>query len=218
MKQLIYLFAVSLLSLPQAFAAEKSLVLAGGCFWCMEKPFEEIKGVKSVTSGFSGGDLVNPSYKKVASGSTKHIEVVEIKYDDDIVSFYDLLKVFWLQINPTDSGGQFVDRGHQYTSAIFYNDAEEKKIAEAFKKKLNELKICPKPIVTPIRESMAFYPAEEYHQDYYKKNPIRYWYYRNGSGRDKYLKSIWSDENLKKYESTFNKNRTKKSDSDLNPA
>ncbi|MEC9282261.1 MAG: peptide-methionine (S)-S-oxide reductase MsrA [Bdellovibrionota bacterium] len=214
MKQTLYILVISLFTGHYLMGAEKSVILAGGCFWCMEKPFEQINGVKSVTSGFSGGETINPSYKEVSSGSTKHIEVVKIIYDDQKVSFYELLKVFWQQVNPTDSGGQFVDRGHQYTTAIFYNNEMEKKIAEEFKTNLNNLKIYPKTVITPIRGAMPFYSAEEYHQDYYKKNPVRYWYYRNGSGRDKYLKSVWSKENKEKYENAFNKKRTKIANSD----
>ncbi|MCJ8276770.1 MAG: peptide-methionine (R)-S-oxide reductase MsrB, partial [Bdellovibrionales bacterium] len=167
---------------------------AGGCFWCMEPPFEKLDGVKSVVSGFMGGTKVNPAYKEVASGSTKHLEVVQVTYDPNKVSYETLLEVFWRQVNPTDAGGQFVDRGNQYTTAIFYHDIMQKKAAEISKKKMNDSKRFKKPIVTPIREALAFYPAEDYHQDYYKKSTIKYKYYRYRSGRDDYIDKAWGKD------------------------
>ncbi|MBT6326662.1 MAG: peptide-methionine (S)-S-oxide reductase MsrA, partial [Bdellovibrionales bacterium] len=170
---------------------------AGGCFWCMEAPFEKLEGVQSVISGFSGGTIKNPSYDLVSSGKTKHIEVIQIKYDPLKVSYQKLLETFWKNINPTDSGGQFVDRGHQYTTAIFYHNDNQKQWAIRSKEKLERSKIFNKPIITPIRKSIAFYPAEDYHQDYYKKNIItiaKYKYYRAVSGRDDFLNKVWNEK------------------------
>ena len=167
-------------------------IFAGGCFWCMEKPFEELDGVLSVTSGYSGGSNANPTYENYSAGG--HIEVVEIVYDPARVSYDKLLDVYWQQVNPTDSGGQFVDRGHAYTTAIFYTTEDQKKQAEESKAELDKRGIYDKPIVTPIEAAQPFYAAEDYHQDYYKENPLRYKYYRHGSGRDAYLDEIWGKE------------------------
>jgi methionine-S-sulfoxide reductase len=185
---------VSLLSAPDAGAAEKrkKAIFAGGCFWCMEKPFEQLDGVFSVTSGYIGGQTENPTYENYGAGG--HVEAVEILYDPVKVSYAKLLDVFWRQIDPADSGGQFVDRGHAYTTGIFYLDEEQRQLAEKSKNELADSKLFAKPIVTPILAATKFYPAEEYHQDYYKKNPIRYRIYRGGSGRDQFLEKIWGDE------------------------
>ena len=165
---------------------------AGGCFWCVEKAFEEVDGVYEVVSGYSGGDVENPTYEQVSSQSTGHIESIQIFYDPNKVSYEKLLDVFWHNTNPTDSGGQFVDRGSSYTTAIFYHDDKQKEIAEKSKKEIaSEFE---KPIVTPIVPFKAFYPAEEYHQDYYKKNPIRYKYYYTRSGRPDYFEQTWGDD------------------------
>jgi len=169
---------------------------AGGCFWCMEKPFEEIDGVVSVTSGYTGGNTTNPTYQDYGSGG--HIEAVEIAYDPAKVSYGKLLDIFWRQIDPTDAGGQFVDRGREYTSAIFYHDEEQKSLAEISKKNLAHEKIFAEPIVTPILPAMPFYPAEEYHQDYYKKSPLRYKFYRFNSGRDQFLDKTWNERERSK--------------------
>ena len=193
------------------------MIVAGGCFWCMEKPFEKLDGVKKVESGYSGGHVKNPNYKQVSSGKTGHLEVVRITYDSKKISFFQLLKTYWQQVNPTDAGGQFVDRGKHYSTAIYYSDNSEKELAENFKKKLNDLKIYKKDVITPILKIQPFYLAEEYHQDYYKKNPVRYWYYRNGSGRDKYLESVWTEKNKSKYDKAFPDNRTKTEVSDSIP-
>lgn len=164
---------------------------AGGCFWCMEPPFEKLDGVISVVSGYTGGQKVNPTYKEVSSHQTNHLEAIQITYDPSKVSYSELLDVFWRQVDPTDSEGQFVDRGEQYTTAIFYHDDAQKKIALKSKEKLQKRGIYSKPVVTAIRAAGEFYEAEEYHQDYYKENPIRYKFYRYNSGRDKYLDKIW---------------------------
>jgi peptide methionine sulfoxide reductase msrA/msrB len=172
---------------------QEKATFAGGCFWCMESPFEKIDGVKEVISGYTGGHKDNPTYKEVSEGSTGHVEAVQITYDPSKVTYDDLLGVFWQQIDPTDDGGQFVDRGSQYRSAIFYHNDEQKRIAEESKQNLEGSGIYDKPIVTEIREASTFYMAEDYHQDYYKKSPLRYKYYRYNSGRDKYLKEIWEN-------------------------
>ena len=165
---------------------------AGGCFWCMEKPFEKLPGVASVTSGYAGGTNMNPTYQNYAAYG--HIEVVEILYDPMLVSYEKLLEVFWRQIDPTDAGGQFVDRGKAYSTGIFYHNAEQQRLANISKADLDNRGVFDKPIVTPIVPASQFYPAEEYHQDYYKENPLRYKYYRSRSGRDKFLEKVWKDE------------------------
>lgn len=175
-----------------ATTQEKKAVFAGGCFWCMEKPFETIEGVLSVTSGYMGGTSKDPTYRDYATGG--HIEVVEIVFDPDKVTYETLLDTFWRQVDPTDDGGQFVDRGHAYTTAIFYLDDSQKQMALASKEALERSGRFDRPIVTPILAAAPFYPAEQYHQDYYKKNPIRYRFYRSGSGRDVFLQKIWGKE------------------------
>jgi len=206
MKLLIAAFAFgNFASISPIHAGEtKELVLAGGCFWCMEPPFEKLKGVFSVDSGFAGGKEKNPSYSQVSSGSTGHVEAVRIKYDPSQVSFSTLLDVYWRQINPTDNGGQFVDRGSQYRPLIFVKAAEERKIAEASKKAQSESGRYDKPITVEIKDFTTFFLAEDYHQDYYKKNPIRYKYYRGRSGRDDYLDKI-KEKKLKMFTERFKK-------------
>jgi peptide methionine sulfoxide reductase msrA/msrB len=172
--------------------ATERAIFAGGCFWCMEKPFEKLDGVLSVISGYSGGTAENPSYETYHD--TGHIEVVEIVYDPARVSYEALLKVFWKQINPTDPGGQFADRGHGYTTGIFYTTEEQKRLAEESKAALEKRGVFDKPIVTPVEPAQPFYAAEDYHQDYYNKNPLRYGFYRSGSGRDAYLDQVWGKE------------------------
>ncbi len=166
---------------------------AGGCFWCMEPPFEQQAGVYEVISGYAGGDEVDPTYQQVSSGATGHLEVVQVAFNPDEVSYSTLLDIYWRQFDPTDAGGSFVDRGKQYTSAIFYHDETQRKLAEASKAKLAASGIFDKPVVTPILPLKVFYPAEAYHQDYYKENPLRYKYYRHGSGRDQFLAQTWRD-------------------------
>jgi peptide methionine sulfoxide reductase msrA/msrB len=164
---------------------------AGGCFWCMEPPFEKLEGVLAVTSGYSGGSEPDPTYEQVSSGTTGHAEAVQVRYDPARISYETLLAVFWRQIDPTDAGGQFVDRGRQYRSAIFVHDDAQRKAAEASKAALAASGRFDEPIVTEIVPFRAFYPAESYHQDYYKTHPIRYRYYRYGSGRDAFLETAW---------------------------
>ena len=171
---------------------------AGGCFWCMEHPFESLDGVTEVLSGYGGGKSKNPTYAEVSSGRSGHLEVVRITFDPGKVSYKELLDVFWRQIDPTDGGGQFVDRGSQYESAIFYESEEQREVAEASRKALAESGRFSKPIVTEIIKATEFYPAEDYHQDYYKENPVRYNIYRFGSGRDRFLDAVWGSEREKK--------------------
>ena len=167
--------------------------LAGGCFWCVESDLEKLYGVKKVISGYAGGDKVSPSYKEVSSGATGHIEAVQVFFDPMQISYSQILDAFWRGINPTDPGGQFVDRGSQYGSAIFYHSEEQKKLAEQSKKELEKKGPFKGQIVTPIRVFKNFYKAEEYHQDYYKKSKLQYIYYRYRSGRDSFLKKTWKD-------------------------
>ncbi|MDD5461787.1 MAG: peptide-methionine (R)-S-oxide reductase MsrB [Methylococcales bacterium] len=169
-------------------------IFAGGCFWCTESDFEKLPGVYKVTSGFSGGHVVNPSYEDVSKGITGHIESVQVYYEPKVISYEALLEAFWRMVNPTDNEGQFVDRGEQYRTLIFYQNEEEKVKAEHSRQLLNKSGRYKAPVITEIRKVEAFYPAEEYHQDYYKKNPIRYKYYRFNSGRDQYLEKIWGDD------------------------
>lgn len=171
---------------------------AGGCFWCMEPPFEKLDGVAEVVSGYTGGQKENPTYEEVSSGSTGHLEAIQISYDPDKVSYEKLLNTFWMNIDPTDPGGSFVDRGLQYGSAIFYHNEEQKRLAEVSKDKLEKSKVYDKPVVTRIVSFDKFYKAEDYHQDYYKKNPVRYKLYRAGSGRDRYLEKVWKGREEKK--------------------
>jgi peptide methionine sulfoxide reductase msrA/msrB len=167
---------------------------AGGCFWCMEPPFEKLDGVYTVVSGYAGGSEKDPTYKQVSSGQTGHAEVVQIRYDPSRVTYEQLLHVFWRQIDPTDPGGQFADRGSQYRTAIFWHDDEQRKLAERSRAKLAENGPFDRPIVTEIVEAGPFYPAEEYHQDFYLKDSRRYKSYRSGSGRESFLQSVWGDE------------------------
>jgi peptide-methionine (S)-S-oxide reductase len=162
---------------------------AGGCFWCMEPPFDALDGVVSTTSGYTGGHTVNPTYEQVSAGKTGHTEAVEIVYDPRKVTYARLLEVFWRNIDPLTANAQFCDSGSQYRSAIFYHDEAQKTLAEASKKRLQAR--FKQPIVTEIVRASEFYPAEDYHQDYYKKNPVRYKFYRYGCGRDQRLQQIW---------------------------
>ncbi|MCM3566898.1 peptide-methionine (S)-S-oxide reductase MsrA [Neobacillus mesonae] len=166
---------------------------AGGCFWCMVKPFDQQPGIKSVISGYTGGTVENPTYQQVCSGTTGHFEAVQITYDPEIFTYEKLLELFWQQIDPTDAGGQFYDRGQSYQTAIFYHNEFQKKLAEESKQKLQESGKFNKPVVTPILPAQAFYPAEDYHQDYYKKNPAHYERYHVGSGRKGFIEAHWSD-------------------------
>jgi peptide-methionine (S)-S-oxide reductase len=181
------------LSAGGAMAEEyKSAVFAGGCFWCLEKPFDELPGVIETQSGYTGGSVRNPTYEQVSSGSTGHVEAVRVTYDPGKVSYGKLLSVFWRNIDPTDSGGQFCDRGPQYRSVVFFADAGEQD--EALRQKAQLEKENGMRVVTEILPRAEFYSAEEYHQDYYMKNPLRYHFYRQGCGRDQRLRQIWGAE------------------------
>ena len=169
----------------------KKATFAGGCFWCMVKPFYAFDGVISVTSGYTGGAIKYPSYEEVCRGDTGHYEAVEIVYEEDVVRYYELLEAFFMSIDPTDEGGQFNDRGSQYQTAVFYHDETQREIATQYKKMLSESGRFEKKIVTKILPAEVFYPAEEVHQDYYKKNHFRYRVYFEGSGRRRFLKETW---------------------------
>ncbi len=166
---------------------------AGGCFWCIEADFEKVEGVLTVTSGYTGGHVANPTYKQVSAGGTGHAEAIRVVYDPDIVTYEELLEVFWHNIDPTVVDRQFCDVGDQYRSGIFYRDEAQREAAERSLAELEENKPFAQPIVTEITEQSAFYPAEVSHQDYAKKNPIRYAYYRNGCGRDRRLQELWGE-------------------------
>ncbi|KYK20076.1 methionine sulfoxide reductase [Thermoplasmatales archaeon SM1-50] len=194
---------------------EEKATFAGGCFWCMESPFEKLEGVKEVISGYTGGHKEDPTYKEVSTGGTGHVEAVQIIYDPSKITYSELLNVFWKQVDPTDSSGQFVDRGQPYRTAIFYHDEEQKHLAEKSKEELNKSGRYDRPIVTQIVKSSKFYRAEEYHQDYYKKNPIRYKYYRYNSGRDRYLENIWGEKMKTNYREKNNKNYKKPTEEEL---
>ena len=178
------------LPLPVVLAAEKTAIFAGGCFWCIEKDFEHVAGVTDVVSGYTGGTNQNPTYKN--HGKYKHREVVRITYDDAKTDYATLLNIFWRSVDPTDGGGQFCDRGHSYTTAVYALDGEQLELAKASKKKAAaELK---QPLATEIALAQKFTLSEDYHQDYYKKSPVRYKYYRFSCGRDKRVKELWGDQ------------------------
>jgi methionine-S-sulfoxide reductase len=166
---------------------------AGGCFWCMVKPFDSYDGIHAVVSGYTGGDLENPTYEQVCTNATGHKEAVQITFDPNVFPYERLVELFWMQIDPTDPGGQFYDRGSSYESAIFYHSDTQKEIAEASKIALHASGKFSKPIVTPILEAKPFYPAEQYHQDYYKKNPTHYNRYQVGSGRAGFKQKMWGE-------------------------
>jgi len=164
---------------------------AGGCFWCMQPPFDKLEGVVSTTAGYTGGHAENPTYDQVSSGGTGHAEAVEILYDPKKIGYEKLLEVFWHNVDPTDAHGQFCDYGDQYRSEIFYHNADQKRLAEQSKAELERTKPFKDPIVTRITPASTFYPAEEYHQSFYKNNPIRYKFYRYNCGRDARLNQLW---------------------------
>ena len=178
---------------PQEEPALAKATFAGGCFWCMEPPYDELDGVISTTSGYIGGRTKDPTYEQVSAGRTGHAEAVEVVYDPAKVSYETLLEVFWRNVDPTDGGGQFCDRGSQYRTGIFYHTEEQREQAETSKRELEASGRLPKPVVTQIEEATTFYRAEEYHQDYYQRNPIRYKFYRTGCRRDSVLKRLWGE-------------------------
>ena len=180
---------VVLLFAPFSLAATSKATFAGGCFWCMEPPFEKLPGVVSVVSGYTGGTVARPTYEAVSSGATGHYEAVEVTYDPARVSYEKLLEVFWRNVDPTNAKGQFCDVGPQYRAAIFVKSEGERRLAEASKARISRARKFP--VVTEVLPLAPFYRAEEYHQDYYKKNPVRYRFYRFNCGRDRRLRQIW---------------------------
>ncbi len=182
-------------SANSSYAGENShqekATFAGGCFWCMEEAFEKVKGVTSVVSGYIGGQVENPTYEQVSAGGTGHTESIEIIYDPNIVTYQRLLEVYWKNVDPTTPNAQFCDHGNQYRTAIFYHDEHQKQVIDESKKNIEVTKGFPESIVTEISPASTFFPAEEYHQDYYAKNPIRYKYYKWNCGRAKRLEQLW---------------------------
>jgi peptide-methionine (S)-S-oxide reductase len=164
---------------------------AGGCFWCVEQAFDEVEGVLATTSGYMGGKTVDPTYEQVSSGATGHLESVQVKYDPRRVTYERLLEAFWRNIDPLDGGGQFCDRGPQYRAAIFAHDEAQRRLAEASKDRLQRSGRFDRPIATEVREASTFYAAEEYHQDYYRRNPVRYKFYKYSCGRAQRLEELW---------------------------
>jgi len=183
------------LSQPEPPVGEANLAkatFAGGCFWCMEKPFDQLDGVVSTTSGYTGGDTANPTYYEVSRGGTGHVEAVQVLYDPTQVSYDRLLEVFWRNVDPVDEVGQFCDKGSQYHAKIFTHDEQQQQLADQSKQALAKLpQFRQTPIATEIESAQTFYPAEEYHQDYYLKHPVRYQFYRTGCGRDARLQELW---------------------------
>lgn len=172
----------------------ETAIIAGGCFWCVEKDFDRLPGVKETISGYTGGHTDNPTYKAISKGDTGHIEALKVIYDPNVLSYEKLLYSFWRSVDPTDPGGQFCDRGSSYVTAIFALNDEQFKIATISKEKLDATKRLPKPIATEVKRARKFYPAESYHQNYYKKKPLKYGFYRYRCGRDKRVKALWGEE------------------------
>ena len=188
-------FATLSLAAPPVVPPGQALAtFAGGCFWCMEPPYDKLPGVSATISGYIGGRKVNPTYQEVSAGTTGHTEAVQVIYDPKKVSYEKLLEVFWVNVDPTVKDRQFCDSGSQYRTGIFYHDEAQRKAAEASRAVLEKSKPFKDPIVTPIEMAGVFYPAEDYHQDYYLKNPVRYKFYRGGCGRDARLRELWGDK------------------------
>ena len=181
--------------ISQASAESATAILAGGCFWCIEKDFEHVDGVTDVISGYTGGTTPNPTYNNHTAG--KHLEAVQITYDTNKISYENLLSIFWRSVNPTDAGGQFCDRGHSYTTAIYANSKEQLAAAKMSKAELQNSGAIKGKVVTPILTASKFYPSEDYHQNYYKKNPVRYKYYRYSCGRNQTVKKLWGKQAYK---------------------
>jgi len=204
----ILICMVAILLAPAFLNAElknEKAIFAGGCFWCMQPPFQKLKGVVTVTSGYTDGKGANPTYDNYAEMG--YVEAIEVIYNPRVISYPELLHVFWRQIDPTDPGGQFVDRGPQYRSAVFYFDSSQKELAEKSRAKFDKSGRFTKPIVTEIIKASTFYKAEDYHQDYYKKNPVRYKYYRYRSGRDQFLDKTWGKDRYAMYSEEKNSRR-----------
>ena len=191
--RLFAILALSLLIAPalQAEPDTQKAIFAGGCFWCMEPPFDVLDGVISTTSGYIGGTVAEPTYKQVSSGTTGHTEALQIIYNPDKITYEELLATFWLNIDPVDGGGQFCDRGSQYRSEVFYTNEQQHKLAEKSKQQLNDGGLLPAPVQTAITATSQFYPAEAYHQNYYQKNPKRYKFYSWNCGRKQRLLQLW---------------------------
>ena len=187
----IVLLVLAVLSRGAAADELAKATFAGGCFWCMQPAFDRVDGVKSTTVGYTGGHAKEPTYEEVSAGGTGHAESIQLSYDPKKVSYPQLLEVFWHNIDPLTANAQFCDHGTQYRSAIFYHNDEQKRLAEQSMKELDASGRFKKPIVTEIVAATEFYPAEDYHQEYYKKNPVRYKYYRFGCGRDRRLEELW---------------------------
>jgi len=196
MNRLIALLATSaaLGALAQVSPGQAVATFAGGCFWCMEPPYDKLPGVKSTISGYMGGKVDKPTYEQVSAGTTGHTEVVQVTYDPKVVSYEKLLEVFWVNVDPTVRDRQFCDKGTQYRTSIFTHDDAQRRAADASKAAVEKSKPFKEPLVTPVEPATAFYPAEDYHQDYYTKNPVRYQFYRNGCGRDARLKQLWGEK------------------------
>lgn len=180
--------------MAQEKSTSQTATFAGGCFWCTESDFKKYAGVREAISGYTGGHKANPNYQEVSSGRSGHWEVLQIHFNPDEISYNKLLQIFWRHVDPTDAGGQFVDRGAQYRTAIFYHDDHQKQLAELSRQQLVESNRFDKPIVTEILPAETFYPAEAYHQNYYKENPLHYKFYRHNSGRDTFLKKVWASD------------------------
>ena len=207
MRRLVPTLAAAALALATAGAAAQQdsstmqakdnqavATFAGGCFWCMEPPYDELKGVLSTISGYTGGTKVDPTYQEVSAGGTGHTEAVQVTYDPSQVSYQELIEVFWRNVDPLDAGGQFCDRGDSYRTGIFVHDEEQRRLAEESKQRLAASARFAQPIVTEIVDAGDFYPAEDYHQDYYEKNPVRYKFYRWNCGRDQRLTELWVEQ------------------------
>lgn len=196
-------FIIALLFAPFIFvmpapssAAEQTAYFAGGCFWCTEHDFEKLDGVTDVVSGYMGGQVDNPTYKQVSSGRTGHFEIVRVDYDADKITYQTLLSAFWRMHDPSDGAGSFCDRGQQYSTAIFYTNEEQRRLAEGAVAALDKAKKFSRPIATRILEASQFYPAEAYHQNYSTRNPLRYKFYRSRCGRDQFINKVWRDDNM----------------------
>ncbi len=178
----------------QVDGGRRHATFAGGCFWCMETPFEGLDGVEEVVVGYTGGDVEDPSYEQVCRGDTGHLEAARVTYDPERISYEELLRVFWRNVDPTDDGGQFADRGSQYRTAVFVHDADQRAAAESSRRELEASGRLDGPVVTEIREAGAFWPAEEHHQDFHEKSPARYSSYRAACGRPQRLRELWGEE------------------------
>ena len=193
-KRFLIITLISLALSLHANAEEALATFGGGCFWCMEPPYDKLDGVLSTTSGFMGGTISNPSYRDVTAGGSGHVEVVQIRFDPAKVSYEDLLYVYWRNVDPLTDNRQFCDAGEMYRPVIFTHDETQAELAQASRQELIDSKRFEQPIIVPVEQAGAFWPAEDYHQDYYQKNPVRYRYYRFRCGRDGRLEDLWGDE------------------------